>query len=172
MGRHESEGHPLSASPEPSAGAAGPLPEDWTLPRLTPLNRAWFTSGELAVQMCATCGTRQHPPEEICHACAGMALTTVTVAPQGTVHSFIVVDHAVDGTLVGSVPYIVALVSLDAAPEIRVVGNLLDVAIDEVAIGLPVDAVWQERTDPDTGELIRLPQWRRAATRPQPADSR
>lgn len=68
--------------------------------------------------------------------------------------------------LVRSVPYVVALVSLDAAPELRVVGNLLDVAIDDVAIGLAVEAVWLERTDPDRDEVIRLPQWRARTGRP------
>lgn len=147
------------SGPGPSA-TGGPLPPDWTLPRVSGLNRAWFTTGELAVQECPACGTRQHPPEEICHACAGLTLTTTALPPEGTVHSFTVVDHAVDGTLNRSVPYIVVLVSLDAAPELRVVGNLLDVPVDDVTIGLPVHAVWQERTDPDTGEVLRLPQWR------------
>ena len=46
-------------------------------------------------------------------------------------------------------PYAVVLVSLDAAPDLRVVGNLLDVPVDEVAIGMPVEATWEERTAED-----------------------
>ena len=40
------------------------LPEGWTLPAVTDENRAFFTSGELMVQRCSSCGTVQHPPEE------------------------------------------------------------------------------------------------------------
>ena len=50
----------------------GVLPDDWALPALTPFNEAWFTSGALVVQRCTSCGTLQHPPEEICHVCGGM----------------------------------------------------------------------------------------------------
>ena len=48
------------------------LPEGWTLPVLTPFNRDWFTTGEIAIQECEACATLQHPPEEICHACGSM----------------------------------------------------------------------------------------------------
>ena len=136
----------------------GAMPETWTLPAVDQFNREWFTSGELAVQTCASCGTRQHPPEEICHVCGNMAFSSTTVAGEGRVHSFTVVHHSVHPELDNVVPYTVVLVSLDAAPEVRVVGNLLPPSVDEVRIGLPVEAVWVSR-DAD-GTTVRLPQWR------------
>ena len=139
------------------------LPRDWALPALTDANRAWFTSGELAVQQCTSCGVLQHPPEEICHACGSMAFTTRALAPYGTVHSYTVAHHSVHPALDASVPYAVVPVSLDEVPEVRVVGNLLDVPVGEIRIGMAVVATWQERTT-DDGEVIRLPQWRAAAT--------
>ena len=92
----------------------------------TPFNRDWFTTGELAVQKCEACGTLQHPPEEICHVCGSMAFTTTVLPGTGTVYSFTVVHHSVHAALDAAVPYAVVLVSLDAAPDLRVVGNLLD----------------------------------------------
>jgi uncharacterized OB-fold protein len=135
-----------------------PLPEDWTLPALTPFNRDWFTTGEIAVQECEACGTLQHPPEEICHVCGSMAFATTVLPGTGTVHSFTVVHHSVAAALDDAVPYTVVLVSLDAAPHLRVVGNL--VGPDDVDIGMPVTAVWLERI-----EGILLPQWQRAKER-------
>jgi uncharacterized OB-fold protein len=136
------------------------LPEDWALPLVDDVNRAWFTARELVLQRCAACGRVQHPPEEVCRACGSMAFAATVVAPAGTVYSYTVVHHAVNAALEAAVPYVVVLVSLDERPEVRVVGNLLDVEPDEVAIGLPVEAVWQERHGED-GDTVWLPQWRR-----------
>jgi uncharacterized OB-fold protein len=137
------------------------LPEDWALPELTRWNEAWFTSGSIAIQRCTACATLQHPPEEICHACGGTAFDTVVLAPRGTVHSYTIVHYAANPALAGSVPYAVVLVSLDDAPDVRVVGNLLADG-DETSrptIGMPVEAEWAERTAAD-GRRILLPQWR------------
>jgi uncharacterized OB-fold protein len=133
---------------------------EWSLPALDAFNRDWFTSGRVAVQECSACGTLQHPPEEICAACGSTTFTSRTLAPTGTVYSYTIVHHAANGALAPAIPYAVVLVAVDDAPELRVVGNLLDAAVEDVAIGLPVEAVWDERSS-DDGETIRLPQWRR-----------
>lgn len=135
------------------------LPRDWALPQLTSFNAAWFTSGALAVQRCTACTVLQHPPEEICHACGAMAFDAVTLSPHGTVHSYTVVHYAASPALAEAVPYVVVLVSLDDAPELRVVGNLLDADPGDVRIGVPVVAEWEERVAED-GTRILLPQWR------------
>ena len=141
---------------------AGELPTDWALPRLDAVNRPGLTAGALALQQCTVCGAVQHPPEEICCRCGSIGFTTRVVAPAGTVHSYTVVRHAVNAALEASVPYVVVLVSLDEVPEVRVVGNLLDTAPEDVTIGMAVETVWQDRVTED-GETVRLPQWRRRA---------
>ena len=138
----------------------GVLPDDWTVPVPTDLTREWFTSASVAVQTCASCAAMQHPPEEICHRCGAMEFASTALAPNGTVHSYTIVHYAVHPALADAVPYAVVLVSLDDAPKIRVVGNLLDLGPEEVRIGLPVTAVW-DRRDVD-GETIHLLQWRSA----------
>jgi uncharacterized protein len=138
----------------------GALPESWALPVIDSFNRDWFTTGELAVQQCEVCATRQHPPEEICHVCGSMSFSTAPLPGEGTVHSFTVVHHSVHAALDAAVPYTVVLVSLDAAPDLRVVGNLIEGPVDEVSIGMPVEAVWLERIA-DDGTKVLLPQWRR-----------
>ena len=132
-----------------------PLPLDWGVPQLTPLNRAWFTSGALAVQRCTDCAVLQHPPEEICHACGAMTFDSVELSPHGTVHSYTVVHHAAHPALADAVPYTVVLVALDDAPSVRVVGNTDDAA----RIGDRVDAHWEERVNTD-GETVLLPFWK------------
>ena len=130
------------------------------LPALTPFNRAWFTSGTLAVQHCPSCDLLQHPPEELCHRCSRFDLGTRVLAPTGRVHSFTVVHHAASPHLSEEVPYTVVLVGLDDAPDVRVIGDLVSDDPGEVHIGLPVEAFW---TDHEIdGEVIRLPHWRPA----------
>ena len=140
--------------------AAGRLPDGFTLPELTPWNRAWFTSGSLAVQRCGSCAALQHPPEEVCHRCGGTAFDVAVMDASGTVHSHTVVHYAPHPALAGSLPYTVVLVALDEAPEIRVLGNLLD-HDGPPHVGMRVVACWDERVAPD-GERILLPQWRPA----------
>jgi uncharacterized OB-fold protein len=132
--------------------------DDWTLPALTPWNEAWFTSGGIAVQRCSRCSLLQHPPEEVCHGCGSLAFETTEMAPRGTVHSFTIVHHAAHPGLAPWVPYTVVLVSLDDAPDIRVVGNLIGASPSEVHIGSAVAATWQERPS-DDDRIIRLVQW-------------
>jgi uncharacterized OB-fold protein len=139
--------------PERNPGAP---PPDWATPVVTPVNREWFTSGTLAVQRCTACAALQHPPEEVCHQCGATDFQYRAVAPRGTVYSFVVVHYAANPALAGSVPYAVALVSLDEQPEVRVVGNIPSIDPAEVRIGMPVEAYWDERED------VLLPQWRPA----------
>lgn len=136
-----------------------PLPHDFTLPEITPFNQAWFTSGALAVQRCTSCGHLQHPPEEICRACSAMGFDVQVLAPHATVHSYTVVHYAATPALATSVPYVIVLVSIDDAQQLRVVGNLVDVGPGEVAIGLEVTAFWTDH-DAGDGSVIRLPNWR------------
>jgi uncharacterized OB-fold protein len=133
----------------------GELPRDWGLPDVTPTNEAWFTTGALAIQHCDDCGALQHPPEEACHVCGGMAFSVEVLAPHGTIHSYTVVHYPANPALAESVPYTVVLVSLDDAPHIRVVGDI----DGDVEIGMPVEAWWDER-EADDGTIIRLPRWR------------
>jgi uncharacterized OB-fold protein len=137
------------------------LPSDWGVPELSATNEAWFTSGALAVQRCATCAVLQHPPEEVCHQCGGTAFDVSVLAPHGTVHSYTVVHYASNRALAEAVPYTVVLVSLDDAPHLRVVGNMEG----DVEIGMPVVPYWEERVAED-GTIVQLPQWRNA--RPEP----
>ncbi len=135
----------------------GRPPSDWAVPALTDVNRAWFTSGALAVQQCGSCSTLLHPPEEVCFECGGMQLDTTVLAAKGTVHSFTVVHYPANRALSDAVPYTVVLVSLDDAPHLRVVGNI----DGPVHIGMAVVPYWEERTAED-GTVVLLPQWRAA----------
>lgn len=136
------------------------LPPDWTLPELTEWNRPFFTAGRLMIQSCAGCGLAQHPPLDFCHRCQCDELAYREASGLGVVDDFTVVHHAGDARLAGSLPYNVVVVAPDDVPGVLVVGNVVD---DDwrsrLAIGSRVRCVFAEVPDPDSGELLRLPQW-------------
>lgn len=137
------------------------LPDDLPLPSVDDFTRAFLTSGTLAIQRCAECGHEQHPPVEICTSCGGVGFDYPAVSARGTISSFTVIHHATHRALVGAVPYNVVIVELDERPQIRIVGNLLDAELGDLAIG---QRVVGSLTKPLTGtgepEPVRLLQWR------------
>ena len=133
--------------------------DDWLLPALDERNRAWFTAGELVLQACSRCAAVQFPPEDACRTCGSFELGSRTSPGRGRVESVAVVHHAVHPLLRGRVPYAVALVALDDAPHVRLLGNVLNRRHDGVAIGDRVRVAFEEVRDPEGGELLRIPQW-------------
>jgi hypothetical protein len=63
------------------------------------------------------------------------------------VYSFTVVRQAFDPAFLREVPYVVALVELDEQPGLRVLANLVDVALDAVEIGMRVAVAFEDRGD-------------------------
>jgi len=105
--------------------------------------------GELLVQCCSGCGELRHPPAPMCPECLSLGWEPKPMQGLGTVFTFMLSRHP---TQADESPRIVALVDL---PEgVRMVSNLVDIGIDEVAAGMPVSVVFREVN----GE--RLPQFR------------
>jgi uncharacterized OB-fold protein len=135
------------------------LGDDWMLPQLDEHNREWFTRGTLAVQHCDDCQTLQHPPEELCCGCRGENLSYRECSGEGRVESVIVVHQAVHPGLKDRVPYAVVLVSLDDAPGVNAMGNVLNREPSEISIGQAVRAVFEEVAPSDGGDRLLIPQW-------------
>ncbi|WP_345424150.1 Zn-ribbon domain-containing OB-fold protein [Pseudonocardia xishanensis] len=109
--------------------------------------------GRLVVQQCAECGSFQSPPEHLCHACLSEELAFVDHAPQGVVFSWARVWHPVDDALAAACPYVVLLVSLPDAGNVRVIGNLVGDPDQPIVIGSAVNAVFEHH------EGYSLVQW-------------
>lgn len=135
------------------------LGDDWVVPALDDSNRAFFTSGFLALQQCSACAHVQHPPEDVCEACQGFELGVFESQGRGRVESVVVVHHPVHPGLADRIPYAVVLVSVDDAPGLMITGNVANRAPDEVAIGDAVRVVFEEAADEQSGVTLRIPQW-------------
>ncbi|GAB3666351.1 hypothetical protein GCM10027589_31410 [Actinocorallia lasiicapitis] len=115
--------------------------------------------GELRIQKCGECGVLRHPPGPMCPACHATRQEHVVAAGRGTVYSYVVHHHPpVPGR---TPPYVVALIELAEGP--RILGNVLDVAPQDVTVGMPVQLTFQRLDDE-----VTLPQWQPAGTPPPP----
>jgi len=118
-----------------------------SLPKVTDLNRAFWTggkNGELLIQRCAACGLWVNPPEAACTSCGG-TLAAEPVSGKGTVFSFTVNHQPYNPET--PVPYVVAIVELDEQKDLRVFTNLVEVAPDQVQIGMPVAVRFEDHGD-------------------------
>ncbi len=112
----------------------------------------------LIVQRCRGCGHWQWGPEWICHRCHAFDLAWEEVAPRGRIYSWERPHHPVHPALQGHPPYVIVLVELPHADNIRVIGNLLGDPLQEVKIGTAVEAVFEPHDEADPP--YTLVQWR------------
>jgi uncharacterized OB-fold protein len=94
----------------------------------------------------------------MCPRCQSLESSWVPVSGRGRVYSFVVAHPPLLPAFAERAPLAIALVELEEGEHLRVVGNLPGEAPADVAIGMPVEVVF-ETVSP---ELV-LPQWRRRA---------
>ncbi len=137
-------------------------PTDWsTLPPPQPAPdvdtaRFWQSTaaGRLELCRCLSCHLWHHPPLERCRQCAGPTAFE-PISGHGTIYTFIIQRQPAVVGFFDKVPYAVALVDIDEQPGLRLPGQVLDVGVDQVAIGMRVIA----RLDPLPGGSFVVPVW-------------
>ncbi|MBI2767269.1 MAG: OB-fold domain-containing protein [Chloroflexi bacterium] len=113
---------------------------------------------ELVVQQCNACANFQWGPEFICYRCLSDDLGYTRVSGRGRIYSWERAWYPVHPALRESLPYIVVLVELPDAANVRMVGNLLGDPKQEVVIGSEVEAVFEDHND--ASPPYTLVQWR------------
>ena len=114
----------------------------------------------LMLQRCSACRHWQWGPEWICHRCLSFDLEFEPTEPRGVIYSYERVWHPVHPALKDQGPYVVVLVELPHADNVRLVGNLLGDPRAPVAIGAAVTGVFEHHADADPA--FTLLQWQRA----------
>jgi len=139
------------------------LPEGLPAPAPSPdgLDAAFFAGlkdNKLMVQRCKACKTYQWGPEWLCYKCHSFDMGWEEVAPKGVIYSWERAWHPVHPALKDHGPYIVVLVELPHAGNIRMIGNLLGDPKQDIKIGANVEAVFEHH---DASKLpFTLVQWR------------
>jgi uncharacterized OB-fold protein len=139
---------------QPGEGGA-PLVEGRPLPDPDDLSREFWHGaheGHLLFQQCPSCGHRQFYPRLICTACAATP-EWAEASGRGRVRTFSIVRQAVHPPFRQMAPYVVAMVELDEGP--LMMSNITGIAVEEVSIGMPVEAYAVPFADD-----LALPFWR------------
>lgn len=110
-------------------------------------------AGELRMQRCGDCGHLRFPPAVLCPRCLSDTAEWVRLSGRGTIYSWVVVHQSQHPAFNPDTPYVVAIVQLDEGPRLH--GNLIDCPHERIAIGMPVEAVFQPVSDD-----AALVQWR------------
>jgi len=130
------------SKPYLNAGLAHPVANELDAPYWQGLSEEL-----LRIQQCVHCAGWQWGPEWVCHHCLSDEVTFVEVAPEGVIYSYERVWHPVHPALADQGPYLVVLVSLPQAGNVRLVGNLLGDPMQEVRIGARVKGVFEHHLD-------------------------
>lgn len=108
--------------------------------------------GRLLVQSCGACGELCHPPVPLCPTCHSPDRVPREMSGRGCVVSFVIVHHPPSAWF--RLPLAVAIVELEEGPQ--VVANVCDVPLDEIDLGLEVEAFFA----PTDEEGIGVPLFR------------
>ena len=109
---------------------------------------------ELIVQRCNACGVAQWGPELICYRCHSFDLGWKRVSGRGRLFSWVRTWYPVHSALRSACPYIVAVVTLPDADDVRMVGNLIGDPNQNPPFDAEVEAVFEDHGD------ATLVQWR------------
>lgn len=117
-------------------------------------SRYWAAGleGVLLIGSCGVCGEVHHPPQAVCPTCWCPA-SEVAATGDGNVEAFSIVHRTSSPAFRGRVPYVVAYVRLNEGPALFT--NIVGCSVDEVAIGMPVRAVFERISDSVALPLFR-----------------
>ena len=96
----------------------------------------------LILQHCATCDRWSFPVRERCPHCFAAKLAWRPASGRATLYTFTIMHQVMNPGFATSVPYNVAQVDLDEG--VRMTSNIVDIANDELRIGMKLQAVFED----------------------------
>lgn len=101
---------------------------------------------KLMAQRCNSCGKFfSFPPQGSCPHCLSNDYTWTQLSGKGKVYSFVNYHRAWHPSYEAKTPYNVSLIDLDEGP--RLISNVIDCAVDQVKIGMPVQVIYEDNED-------------------------
>ena len=114
------------------------------LPKITPENEFFWTSGAtgaLRFLRCGACGYYVHPPSPVCARCLSRKLAPEPVSGRGTVYSFTVNHQRWNPTV--PTPYVIGLVEIDEQRDVRLTTNIINCDPERVNVGMRVRVTFE-----------------------------
>jgi scaffold protein (connect acetoacetyl-CoA thiolase and HMG-CoA synthase) len=117
--------------------------------------RNWRTRQQrysLRAEVCNECGNTIFPPRDVCPFCAEQKQSWTNLSGRGEVYSYTTM-YSAPTAFEEYTPYTVALVRLAEGPLIT--GQLTDVDVEEVSIGMPVEMVTRKLSqEGEEGQIL------------------
>jgi uncharacterized OB-fold protein len=117
-----------------------------------------FSNGEngrprLIGSKCRQCGDVVFPKRKLCTICdADQLMEEVFIGEKGILQTYTIVRVAFPNF---DAPYVLGLVELPEAKDLRVLAQIEDCALEDVRIGMPlVLTIGKIKTDPATGKTV------------------
>ncbi len=101
--------------------------------------------GVLRFSACRACGALLHPPVPVCRYCRSDDIGLRDVSGRAVVVGVTVNHHLWDPRF--PPPFIIATVAIEEDPRVRLITNLVDVAPDQVRVGMRVKARFEHHED-------------------------
>jgi uncharacterized protein len=99
---------------------------------------------ELYIQKCRDCGDLRYHPRALCTNCLSSRTEWVRSKGNGKIYTFTVTNQNQAPGFRESLPYVMAWVDLDEG--VKMLTNIVDCPPQEVKIGMPVEAVFEDVT--------------------------
>lgn len=130
-------------------------PQGRMLPEVTPDSREFWTGGlenELRINRCQACRQWIHPPVGACWKCRSRDVRPEVASGLARVAAYSINHHPWFPAF--PPPYAVAMVELEEQEGLRLTTCLVDVDVDAVEVGMPVEVVFDQQGD------VALPMFR------------
>jgi uncharacterized OB-fold protein len=118
------------------------------LPKLDADNRPFWTGGEhgeLKLLRCQDCKAFVHPPRPVCRKCLSENIAPEVMAGTGVIDTFTINYQKWHPAL--EVPYVIARVAVDGAPEVYLTTNIIGSPVESVEIGDRVRVKFEHQAD-------------------------
>ena len=111
---------------------------------------------ELKFQRCSQCQHVRFPVGPMCPQCRSFDFDWIASSGRGTVYSYTVVHRPIAAGQ--PLPTVIAVIALEDAGGVRMISNLVGTRPEDVAIGMPVELVWE-----DMSAELAIPRFRPSA---------
>lgn len=118
------------------------------LPNISDFNRAFWEAArqsELRLQKCNDCGQFWAPNGPVCPHCFSEDYEWARLSGRGTIASWVVFHKLYHPAFANDLPYSVAFVELEEGP--RIISNIVQIKNEELAVGMPVEVVFEPVND-------------------------
>jgi uncharacterized OB-fold protein len=117
------------------------------LPHIDEESRPWWEAAqrhELYVQKCRDCGDLRFHPRAQCTSCLSSRTEWIRCKGTGKIYTFTVTRQNQAAGFRDSLPYVMAWVEVDEG--LKMLTNIVDCPPEQVKIGMPVEAVFDDVT--------------------------